>query len=316
MAVAELELEQLDLFADDRWPRRPYCSDDLAQGLKIRSLKQAVKHAYIQANPPYLRVWSLHDLDYPGAALAWEDALLPPPSWTAMNRENGHAHLCYGLVAPVLVDGMGARDAPMRYLCAVESMMREKLRADPGFSGLVTKNPAHPLWRVLRGPAVAYELSDLAEWLPGLEKHRPKRRSPEEIGLGRNVALFDRARKWAYGQVLRYKAQGGLQAWNGWLAATNFQALSYNGDFHHPLDGREVWWIAKSVAKWTWRNFSPEGRHEWAVAKGRAGGVAKGKANEDKRASARMMAASGKASRDIAAELGVNQSTVVRWLKG
>ena len=233
-----------------------------------------------------------------------------------MNRENGHAHLCYGLVAPVLVDGMGARDAPMRYLCAVESMMREKLRADPGFSGLVTKNPAHPLWRVLRGPAVAYELSDLAEWLPGLEKHRPKRRSPEEIGLGRNVALFDRARKWAYGQVLRYKAQGGLQAWNGWLAATNFQALSYNGDFHHPLDGREVWWIAKSVAKWTWRNFSPEGRHEWAVAKGRAGGVAKGKANEDKRASARMMAASGKASRDIAAELGVNQSTVVRWLKG
>ncbi|MWR36332.1 replicase, partial [Helicobacter pylori] len=32
----------------------------------------------------------------------------------------------------------------------------------------------------------------------------------------------------------------------------------YNGDFAAPLDGKEVWWIAKSVAKWTWRNFTPE----------------------------------------------------------
>ena len=53
---------------------------------------------------------------------------------------------------PVLMDGLGARDAPMRYLCAVESMMRERLQADVGFNGLLTKNPIHPLWRTLRGP--------------------------------------------------------------------------------------------------------------------------------------------------------------------
>jgi transposase len=29
-----------------------------------------------------------------------------------------------------------------------------------------------------------------------------------------------------------------------------------------------------------------------------------------------MMAAAGQSSRQIAAELGVNQSTVIRWLKG
>ena len=35
--------EQLDLFADiGRWPRRPWCSDDLAYGLRIRSLAQAL----------------------------------------------------------------------------------------------------------------------------------------------------------------------------------------------------------------------------------------------------------------------------------
>jgi transposase-like protein len=38
--------------------------------------------------------------------------------------------------------------------------------------------------------------------------------------------------------------------------------------------------------------------------------------NSDKRASARLMAAAGQSSREIAAELGVNQSTVVRWMRG
>ncbi|MBS0442822.1 MAG: replication initiation protein, partial [Proteobacteria bacterium] len=141
----------LDLFDDPaRWPRRPYCTDDLQHGLHHRALLSALTRPYIQANPPHLRVWSIHDVDRVGAALAWEEANLPPPTWAAQNRLNGHAHLVWGLRAPVLVDGLGARDAPMRYLCAVESMMRAKLDADTGFAGLITKNPAHPLWRVLR----------------------------------------------------------------------------------------------------------------------------------------------------------------------
>lgn len=150
--------EQIDLFDASRWPRRPYCTDDLAAGLRIRSLKQALTKPYIQANPPHLRVWSIYDIDRPGGGLAWEAANLPPPAWSSVNRENAHAHLVYGITAPVLVDGLGARDAPLRYLCAVESMMRERLQADPGYSGLITKNPAHPLWRTLRGPRLAYDL--------------------------------------------------------------------------------------------------------------------------------------------------------------
>lgn len=247
--------EQLDLFQASRWPKRPYCSDDLSAGLRIRSLAQALTKPYIQANPPHLRVWSIHDCDYPGAAIAWESAGLPPPTWAAANRQNAHAHLVWGLSAPVLVDGLGARDAPMRYLAAIESYMRERLRADPGYTGLITKNPMHPLWRVLHGPRLSYELHELAEWLPGLEKHRP-RRSAEAVGLGRNCTLFDRTAKWSYRAIRQYWG-GGLSGWNAWLSACNSQALLYNGDFQHPLDGREVWWIAKSVAKWVWRNFTP-----------------------------------------------------------
>jgi hypothetical protein len=252
--------EQLDLFQPQRWPRRPYCADDLAEGLRIRSLQQALTKPYIQANPPHLRVWSIHDVDRPGAALAWEAANLPPPTWAAVNRRNAHAHLVWGLSAPFLVDGLGARDAPLRYLCAVESLMREKLGADHGYSGLITKNPAHPLWRTLRGPVLAYELSELAEYLPDLERHRPRKR-PEAVGLGRNVTLFDTLRKWSYREIRQYWG-GGLQGWNAWLSHVNARALVYNADFQTPLDGREVWHVARSVAKWVWRHFTPQ---SWAA---------------------------------------------------
>ena len=311
----------LDLFDDPaRWPKKPYCSDDKTARC-IRSLSSAIKRSYIQANPPHLRVWSIYDVDRPGGAIAWEDAGLPPPSWAAANRENGHAHLVWGLSAPVLVDGLGARDAPMRYLCAVESMTRELLQADAGFAGLITKNPAHPLWRTLRGPRVHYELGELGEYLPGLEKHKPKRRRPQEVGLGRNVTLFDHLRFWAYAHLRNYLG-GGLDAWNAWLSRCNSQALTHNGEFLTPLDGREVWHVARSVAKWTWRNFDIEASDARFSAKqayrGRKGGVASGLSraakNEDKRASARLMAAQGHSSRVIAESIKVNQSTVVRWL--
>lgn len=313
-------IEQADLFADpDRWPRRPYCTHDLEAGLRIRSLRQAVLHPYISANPPHLRIWSLHDIDRPGAATAWEAAGLPPPAWTAVNRANGHAHSAWGLSAPVLVDGLGARDAPMRYLAAVESLMRERMQADQGFVGLVTKNPSWPGWQVLRGPRLTYDLAELAAALPGIEKHRPRRR-PELVGLGRNVHLFDTVRKWAYKGVRSYWG-GGLQGWNAWLSATNSKALEMNADLFgaRHLDGREVWHLARSVAKWTWRNFSPEGFSRWQSQAGSKGGKASGlarlQASEEKRASARLMAASGMSVRGIAEEIGAPWQTVARWVK-
>ena len=189
---------QLELFSSHRWPRRPYCTDDLENGIYPRSLASAIRRPYIQANPPHLRVWTIYDVDRAGGAIAWEDGGLPPPSWAAANRENGHAHLVWGLSAPVLVDSPDMRQAPMRYLCAVESAFRAQLSADTGYSGLITKNPVHPLWRTLRGPRIAYELGELADWVD-LPKHLP-RRQPEQIGLGRNVTIFDLVRKYAYRQ--------------------------------------------------------------------------------------------------------------------
>lgn len=251
--------EQTDLFQDTRrWPRHPYCTDDFESGVRIRSLKQAMTKCYIQANPPHLRVWSLYDIDRPGGGLAWEDANLPPPSWVTVNKANGHAHLAYGLTAPVLTSSMEARQAPLRYLNAVEAAFRAKLGGDDGFSGLITKNPAHPLWWTLRGPQIAYELGELAEWVD-LEKFKARQGvKVAEVGLGRNVTVFDFVRLWAYKKVRDYKhVRGGFVLWQ---KAVYDRCLARNADFTRPMDHREAYHIARSVAKWTWNQYTGDSK--------------------------------------------------------
>lgn len=313
--VLASEQLNLDLFEDkERWPYKPYCSDDKTASC-IRTLRHAIKHPYIQANPPHMRVWSIFDIDRPAAALAWEDANLPPPTWAAVDRQSTKGHLVWGLSAPVLVDSPDLRQAPLRYLCAVEAAFRAKLDADRGYAGLMTKNPAHGLWRVLRGPKTAYELGDLAEWVD-LPKHLPKK-NPEEIGLGRNVMVFDWLRKYAYSQIRHYKND--IRNFVLWQSHLNGKALERNGDLRVPLAGNEVWHIAKSVSKWTWNKFdlaaSDARFRELQKHRSKLGNLARWGSNEDKQASAKLMSAAGKSTRAIAAELDVNQSTVTRWLK-
>lgn len=247
---------QPDLFDPDRWPRRPYCTDDFADGVRIRSLKQALTKAYIQANPPHLRVWSIYDIDRPGGALAWEDANLPEPSWVTINKQNAHAHIVYGLRAPVLVNSMEARQAPLRYLNALEVAFRILLRGDDGYSGLITKNPAHPLWRTLQGRTLAYDLAELADWVDLSKYKTDPGVKVAEVGLGRNVTVFDFVRLWAYKTVRDYKhVRGGFVYWQ---KAVLDRCGARNGDFSKPMDNREIYHIARSIAKWTWSRFDLE----------------------------------------------------------
>jgi hypothetical protein len=340
LSEPNLTRQQLELFAPERWPKKPYCSDDKSAKW-IRQLKTAIKQPYIQANPPHLRVWMIFDIDRPDGAYCWEDAILPAPTWNSIRLANGHSHTTYGIAAPVLVDSPDMRQKPLRYLCAIEAGFRDKLDADQGYSGLMTKNPIHPDWYTLiyGGPdLLLYDLDYLADWVD-LRKFTPKRgRNPEEIGVGRNVALFDDLRKWSYTNIRIYRFEG-LPGWNPWVAACREWALERNGDFANPLDPREVWHVVKSVSKWTWRNMTLEGwrqfvakthtseiqairgrrnRPEAQADKGKNGGIASGvarlAASEDKRVSARLMRAQGKSLRQIAAELGVNYSTISRWI--
>lgn len=89
------------------------------------------KSRYIQANGPTHKYWLVFDVDKPNASLDWYDSGAPAPNIVATNRENGHAHLIYGLEVSIRTAPDG-RSAPLRYAAAVENALREKLGADKG----------------------------------------------------------------------------------------------------------------------------------------------------------------------------------------
>ena len=273
---------QLELF-ERRLPKKPYCTDDLESGLVIRGQRWARNKLYIQANPPWLRASMIFDVDRPNAALAWDEALLPNPGWITVNPENGHAHIAWQLDAPVLV-AEASRPAPMRYLAAIEGAMRAKMEADPAYSGLITKNPLHAHWRTLVG-GHPLTLAELAEYLPDLSKHQPRRGvKVEAFGIGRNVDTFNFVRSWAYAEVRKYwtppRERG---AFVHWSASVVHACRDFTANEHpYPLDYRECYHIATPIAKWTWRHMTPEGLSRFAARLGRRGGLASGRVRRER----------------------------------
>jgi len=236
-------------------PGKPYCSNDLGSGLVIRPKFKAVDFKYLQINDLFVKAL-IFDVDRPFGTWAWEATGLPPPAWATVNPENGFAHLVYPLKTPVCRTD-AARTKPLKYLAAIECGYRNRLEADPGYSGLLTKNPLSTYWglTVFDGSA-AYDLDYLADWID-LPKKPEKKIHPE--GLGRNCTLFDVARYWAYRAVKNYWSPEGSGTWHK-------AVLEYCRNcnvFPVPLPDPEVRATAKSIANWTWRRITPQGKKEF-----------------------------------------------------
>lgn len=247
---------QPDLFLQERIPHKPYCKDFKDAPMQIKSYAHAIKHRYIQVNPPHLRVFMLFDLDYENSIWAWEDEGLPVPAWGAVNPENGKSHIAYALAAPVLTSNFGGRQAALRYLAAIEAAYRAKLRGDDGFVALITKNPMHPDWRILHGVPESirgYDLDYLADFVD-LDKFKPYvgRTNPEAVGLGRNCTVFNVVSRWAYQNIRQFKYESGIRAWSNEVL---YQCEKVNGDFPYPMMFNEVKCIAKSISNWVWNKF-------------------------------------------------------------
>lgn len=302
-ATCQAPQASLALFRQ-RLPRKPYHTDDLGDGLRIRHVQRALSARYIQPNGPTHRYWLVYDVDRSGAALDWSDRNAPPPTIVATNPANGHAHLIYGLDVPVRT-APGAKSAPLRYAAAVDCALRALLDADAGYSGLICKNPLNPFWRVTEWEPRLYELGDLDSWLD-LNAYSDRRRRLPDYGLGRNCNLFEKLRLWAYKAIRQ-----GWPEYDRWHEAVLTRALAYN-DFDTPLPVNEVKATARSVAKWTHRNLSAAGFSQYQAARGRRKG-------EKTRALmlplAREKAAQGLSQREIAQSLGVSQKTVSNWLR-
>ena len=241
-----LQGQQLDLFRS-RVPHRPYCTDELGTGVRVRDRETALCKRYIQVNPPAWVGYVVFDVDREGAAYEWEDRNLPPPSWVAINPANGHAHLAYAITTPV-VKTDAARLKPLKFLAAVQNAMTAQLGADFNYAGLMTKNPLNPAWRVISHGAAVYDLHQLAEYVDLKTPRVPKR---EAHGVGRNCELFDTLRHRAYREVTGFREGGCFDTWNRYIVDTAHRL----NNFTQPLPDSEVRAIAKSVSKWVWRYF-------------------------------------------------------------
>ena len=225
------------------------CSSNLEYGSFYRKKQYALLHDYIQFNDLFIKFLVL-DIDRPLSAMAWEDLNLPPPHFVVQNPENQHCHYIYALEYPICKTD-NARLKPLEYFAKIQFAYTEQLKADPNFAGLLTKNPNSKKWRVTQWAYYPYTLDYLADYVE-LPKKLLKR---EVIGEGRNVYLFNSIRKFAYSEVLFYKKNGAKQE--------DFYALILSKIEHMnvfknsaPLGFNELKNIAKSVSKWTWRNFS------------------------------------------------------------
>lgn len=304
-----------DLFDSARLPKKPYCSNDLSHGLLIRPLHQALAMRYIQPNRPGLQHYLAFDLDRPEAGAVWMDTRVPKPSFVIKNPDNGHCHYLYALEHPVCTTD-AARVKPLRYLAALERAMAAEMGADPGYSGLIIKNPAHQHWQTIVLQARPYSLADLAL---NLDLASPANAAAysQVAGLGRNCSVFDGLRHWAYRAVRHHWKPGGEAAWR---QAVRTKAHELN-QFLEPLQSKEIDQIAKSVGKWVWSHFNPhelrdliERTHTPELQSRR--GQMKGKALRDAMLPEVFeLATQGLTQCDIASRLGLQQRTVSNWLK-
>ena len=226
-------------------PYKPYCSDDLGHGVIIRPKKTAIQKPYIQHNPPCLITSLVFDIDRSDAYFAWSDVNLPEPTWIAKNPKNCHAHIGYMLAMPVCTTHR-ARQNVIEYLAKIEQAYSLALGADRGYSGLITKNPCHTAWENHIFDVDPYDLNYLADFV---ELQELKTDLKEVSGLGRNCAMFDTVRFWAYKAIREHRGS----TFDIWLGKVLEQCQNANGAFIEPLPYSEVKATAKSIARYCWK---------------------------------------------------------------
>lgn len=298
---------QLEIFKTSL-SKKPYCSDDLSRGLVIRSAEQAVQKRYIQPNQPNSKLWLLFDIDRPiGLETIRDELNLPEPTFFVQNKHNHHAHLFYGLNKAVHLNS-GSSQKAIRFAGAVDVAMSQSLGADAGYVGLIAKNPLHDSWRTYN-TNLAYDLEDFAEYVD-VNQFSDRRRSMPEIGLGRNVALFDTLRRWSYKAIRQ-----GWPEFKRWYEAVFTRAQGINAGFAVPLPIGEVKATAKSVAKWVHARYSKEEFSAIQAARGVKSGQARLALSQDKQVQAVSLYRGGVSKAEIARMLSVSRPTIYSWLK-
>src|SRR5690606_8232113 len=231
-------------------PLWPLATDDLLLGVYRMPRHDALERRYLEANPQALSNLLVVDVDHPDAALRTLSAAgnHPLPNAIVENPRNGHAHAVWALTEP-FTRTESARRKPLAYAAAVTEGLRRAVDGDAAYSGLMTKNPTHPAWAthwIHPAPRSLAELEhELGRHMPPPRWRQSKRRRENPVGLGRNCALFESARTWAYREIrYHWDDPAGLDR------AIRAEAAQINTAFSEPLPDSEVRAIAASIHRW------------------------------------------------------------------
>ncbi|EKL5898145.1 primase alpha helix C-terminal domain-containing protein, partial [Escherichia coli] len=139
-----------------------------------------------------------------------------------------------------------------------------------------------------------------------------RRRVDKDYGMGRNCHLFEMTRKWAYRAIRQ-----GWPAFSQWLDAVIQRVEMYNASLPVPLSPAECRAIGKSIAKYTYRKFSPEGFSAVQAARGRKGGNANSSENQAIKGQKSKRVAVATSARTLKpwVTLGISRATYYRKLK-
>jgi hypothetical protein len=233
-------------------PERPYCTDILGHRLRIMGAEKAAQYAMIQHNSPMVLRWMVFDIDGDDSHFRAEERGCPPPTFIAINRENGHGHAAYYLETPISAFSASSRRA-ISFFEDVERGLTHKLGADRAYGGFLSKNPLSPRWETDWQAVRSYRLDTLNECLDKSDKRRVKE-SMEPTAIGRNVAIFNALRKQAYKIWLTIKKE--KRGFDHLVASLSSLARALNSALPIRLQESELLCIARSVARWVWDKFS------------------------------------------------------------
>lgn len=253
-----------------RFPSRPYVTNNLALGLTVRPLVQAFAFSYIQYNSPVSDHLLIIDYDAPASVPIheqWQLSGLGQPLYIASNADGMKGHIAWALKTPVATCD-AAKLKPLQYLARIEEGYRLAMDGDKAFSGLITKNPIHERWSTTWHSAQLHTLDELAEcvsisrYTSGKTKAQKAAEAVTPTGLGRKVLSFEIGRQWAYSAVSDYWDLGQ----EAWSEAVRCQIESINDGFESPLQSSHIKSVAKSIAGWVWKRFTPLTKHQLVLA--------------------------------------------------
>ena len=212
----------------------------------------------LELHPPHVYASIILDCDTPSDS-GWPGGKPSiPPSWMVVNtrpgtpkRRPGGIHAVYALEVPVARHNAAHR-LPLAYLAHIADRLAYHLGADPGYQGLITRNPINP------GPECYTHWGRMFPYtLQELDKRLPKGKPPKRrlTGIGRNNDLFGTM----VSEVFRPRwaallgAQGWSEAWLDHVRAQN--ATMFAPDL---LPDSECRSIAKSCFRYWTRHYNPE----------------------------------------------------------